>query len=325
MRRSESHAAAPRTALFRLNGFIGSLQFAVRITAGGGVPVEKQSAVRCRGLEEEVGRAGRADILLMPAGTVRQGCYCTVIAQQRRRVGGQGHCRVFDGIVPVLHEKVVTRGEAAGGLVVEVVFWNRIGRVVDQGNGCFDVLADHLVDFLERSAFVPGVEVGLGVVHIGYPQVVSCCCRVVRHAEHVRQYEMGIGPANQGFAFAGLEPRGGGSSQLLDGRKRLVGVGDVVVVGTPDVPRGVVVAGNLLGPFVDILIELVVVLCDAVVADIVRGEFRNELVAARSADVGGDEYVGDLLFGIQRRAQIGVLIQKIAARHECRNDDRYAQ
>ena len=99
----------------------------------------------------------------------------------------------------------------------------------------------------------------------------------------------------------------------------------LVVIRTPDVPRGVVVAGNLFGPFVDILIELVVILCDAVVADVVRGEFRNELVAACPADVGRDEYVGDLLFGIQRRAQIGILIQKIAARHECRNDDRYAQ
>ena len=325
MRRFESHAAAPRTAFFRLNGFIDSLQFAVRIAAGGGVPVEKQSAVRCRGLEEEVGRAGRIDIFLMPAGAVRQSGDRTVIAQQRRRVGGQGHRRVFDGIVPVLHEQVVARGEAAGGLVVEVVFRNRIGRVVDQGDARFDVFADHLVDLLERSAFVPGVEVGFGVVHIGYAQAVPCCCRVVGHAEHVCQYEMGISPANQRFAFAGLEPRGGRSSQLLDGRKRLVGVGDVVVVRTPDVPRGVVVAGNLFGPFVDILMELVVILCDAVVADVVRGEFRNELVAACSADVGRDEYVGDLLFGIQRRAQIGILIQKIAARHECRNDDRYAQ
>ena len=43
----------------------------------------------------------------------------------------------------------------------------------------FDVFADHLVDLLERSAFVPGVEVGFGVVHIGYAQAVPCCCRVV--------------------------------------------------------------------------------------------------------------------------------------------------
>ena len=80
---------------------------------------------------------------------------------------------------------------------------------LDNFDARFDVFADHLVDLLERSAFVPGVEVGFGVVHIGYAQAVPGCCRVVGHAEHVCQYEMGISPANQRFAFAGLEPRGG--------------------------------------------------------------------------------------------------------------------
>ena len=325
MRGLEAHPAAPRAALFRLNGLVGPLNFTVRITSGGTVPVEKQSAVRGGGLKQEIGCAGRADVRLMPAGTVGQGRDRIVIAQQRLRIGSQHLRRVFDGVVPVLNEEVIARGEAAGRLVVEMILGDRIGGVVEQGNALFDVQADFLVNLTERSALVLGIEVGFGVVHIRDAHVITRRCGIVGHAEHVRQHEMRVGAAQERFAFAGLEFRRGGAAQFLDGRQRLIGVGDVFIVGAPNVARRIVVAGNLLGPFVNVLIELVVVFFDAVVADVVRREFGDQLVTARSAHIGRNEDVGDFLLGIQRGAQVGILIQKIAARHQRRNDDRCAQ
>ena len=206
-----------------------------------------------------------------------------------------------------------------------MVFGYRIGCVVDQGNALFDVPADFLINLFERPALVLGIKIGFGMIHIRYAQIILRRFGVIGHTEHVGQYEVRIGPAQQRFALAGLERCRDGTAHILDSRECLICIGDVAVVGAPDVPRGIIVAGYIFRPFINILIELVVIFCDTSVADVVRRQFSDELITARSAHISRNENIGDFFLGIQRRAQVGILIQKIAARHQCRDDDRGTQ
>lgn len=266
----EIDTVAPGTAILGLYGFIGTLQFTVCIATGRRVPSEHRSGARSSRLNEEIGRARRLYVCLMATCAIRNRRNGIVIPQERGRIRGQRLRRILDRIVPVLDEEVITRSKAACGLVVEVILRHGIGGVIDQGDTLLDVLSDHFVDLLERTPVIAGVEVGFGMIHIGDAQIVVGRSRIVGHAEEVGQHKVRVGPAQQGFALAGLQSRRRGSAHLLDGRKGLIGISDATVVGAPDVSRRVVAGSHILRPLVDILVELVIVLGNAPIADVVR-------------------------------------------------------
>ena len=233
------------------------------------------------------------------------------VAELRFGIRPERHACVFDGVVPVLVEQEDARCEAAGGLVVEMVLGSRVDRVVDERDAGFDIL-DHLfVDPGYRSPAVFRIQLGFGVFHIGYSEVVRVV-GVVMHAEHVDQYPVGVCAADERLAFGGLELGCLVTAQFLDGRERLVGRGDRRI-GIAPYRVGVFIGFDrtYFLPVVELFLKLVVTLYRTIVVDVVRRELGAHVISI--VRVGRHQHLDDLFFGIQFGAAVGHLVQEIVA------------
>ena len=155
------------------------------------------------------------------------------VAHHRFGSASQHYLRGGDTLVPLLIEEVETGCKGIGGLLVEMVLRHRVELVGDQRQTLDQVGVDLGIDIGQRTAGVFGVEYRFGLLHVGDAKVFRRILRIVSLTEHIGQTEMSVCTANERFALGGLQLRGVGAAQLLDGVERLVGSGNRHVILTP--------------------------------------------------------------------------------------------